>query len=136
MVLSQKKTVTSSEDEGSDVEKNFDLLISSGGVKEWTEKDELYLGGEEESDAEEEGSDDEEAEKDSVGGEAEEEDKEKEFGNGETSEEEDSDDDEDDEHDEDQEHAGGSTEVKTKEDIRKGDVLSLNKLLLYLLSVL
>ncbi|XP_028255286.1 ribosomal RNA processing protein 36 homolog [Parambassis ranga] len=116
MVLSQKKAVTSSEDEDSDVEKNFDLLNSSGGVKEWTEEDELYLGGEEE---EEEESDSDEEEGSDDGGEGEEEDKEKEDGNGETSEEEDSDDDEDDEHDEDQAHAGGSTELKTKEDIRK-----------------
>ncbi|XP_033948969.1 ribosomal RNA processing protein 36 homolog [Pseudochaenichthys georgianus] len=115
----------SSDDEDSDVERNFALLTKRGG----TEVGESFHQGEEESSDDEEeaagGTDEEEegadvAEKASDGG-----DEEEAAEGGEEEQDEDSDasddDEEDDEEDgdEDAEEAGGSSEIQTREDIKK-----------------
>ncbi|KAF3852641.1 hypothetical protein F7725_005996 [Dissostichus mawsoni] len=108
----------SSDDEDSDVEKNFALLTKRGG----TEVGESFHQGEEESSDDEEegpagGTDEEEegadvAEKASDGGGEEEQDEDSEASD-------DDDDDEAEDEDEDVEEAGGSSEIQTREDIKK-----------------
>ncbi|XP_033985574.1 ribosomal RNA processing protein 36 homolog [Trematomus bernacchii] len=118
----------SSDDEDSDVEKNFALLTKRGG----TEVGESFHQGEEESSDDEEeegpavGTDEEEegadvAEKASDGGDEEEAAEEGEEEQDEDSEASDDDDDDDEEGagDEDAEEAGGSSEIQTREDIKK-----------------
>ncbi|KAI4832788.1 hypothetical protein KUCAC02_015736 [Chaenocephalus aceratus] len=117
----------SSDDEDSDVERNFALLTKRGG----TEVGESFHQGEEESSDDEEegpagGTDEEEegadvAEKASDGGDEEEAAEGGEEEQDEDSEASDDDDEEDDEEDgdEDAEEAGGSSEIQTREDIKK-----------------
>ncbi|XP_029284466.1 ribosomal RNA processing protein 36 homolog [Cottoperca gobio] len=112
--VSKKKNMaaSSSDDEDSDVERNFALLTERGGAEEG----EPYLGGEEEfSDEDEEGSDggtkEQEGEEGSEAGEEE--------GAVEEDEEEDGDSEASEEDDEDPEEAGGSSEIQTRDDVKK-----------------
>ncbi|KAM4585077.1 ribosomal RNA processing protein 36 homolog isoform 1-T3 [Odontesthes bonariensis] len=122
-VSKQKKKASSSDDEGSDVEKNFALLTkrgeASGGTEEWyhrgpeeEEVEEVSDGREEDDSDGEEEEDDEEG---SDGGEEEDSDDGEEDEEGETSE----DSEEDVNDDEDPDLDGGNNEIQTKEDIRK-----------------
>ncbi|XP_040001115.1 ribosomal RNA processing protein 36 homolog [Xiphias gladius] len=105
------RTAVSSDDEGSDVEKNFALLTERGGGGGWTEEGEeeeefgdQEVDGSDDGDEEESGGDEEESDE----GEEEEGDEEEEGG---------SEEEEDD--DEDPEVVGGSSEIQTREDIKK-----------------
>ncbi|XP_008300385.1 ribosomal RNA processing protein 36 homolog [Stegastes partitus] len=104
-VTQKKNMASSSNDEDSDVEKNFALVTERGGrPEEEEEEEEEHLGGEEGSD-DDDGDDGEEDEGGSDSGDEEEEVEEEE--------------EEDEEEDEDPEDAGGSSEIQTKDDIRK-----------------
>ncbi|XP_023130049.2 ribosomal RNA processing protein 36 homolog isoform X2 [Amphiprion ocellaris] len=105
-LVKKKNMASGSNDEDSDVEKNFVLFTERGGGR--TEEEEQHPGGEEGSgDEEEDGSDSGDEEESEEGGEEDEE---------EGDEEEDGDEEEE---DEDPEDVGGSSEIQTKEDIRK-----------------
>ncbi|XP_058496804.1 ribosomal RNA processing protein 36 homolog [Solea solea] len=107
------RMMSSSSDEDSDVEKNFALLTERRGGGEGEEGDDNNRDKEEEEEEEEEGPDGAEEEEEEEVGEAE----------GEGLEEDDDDDDEedddDDDSDEDLEAVGGSSEIQTREDLKK-----------------
>ncbi|XP_040891378.1 ribosomal RNA processing protein 36 homolog [Toxotes jaculatrix] len=126
-VSKKLRTANSSDDEDSDVEKNFALLTERG--RGGAVEGEPYYRGEEEEEEEgsEDGDEEEEDEKESGGGEEESDDgeeeeeaegDEEEDGDSEASEEEEEEDDDDDD-DEEPEAAGGSSEIQTREDIKK-----------------
>ncbi|KAF1394422.1 hypothetical protein PFLUV_G00000110 [Perca fluviatilis] len=114
----KKKNVatSSSDDEDSDVERNFALLTERGrGAQEGEEEEELSRDEEEEEEVEEgeDGSDEGEEEEEEEEEEGEEEEEEEEDGESETSE-----DEEGDGVDEEPEEAGGSGEIQTTDDIK------------------
>ncbi|XP_042341202.1 ribosomal RNA processing protein 36 homolog [Plectropomus leopardus] len=116
LAVSQKKKKTmmaasSSDDEDSDVERNYALLTERG--RGGAQEEERDHGGEEEEEFTDDNDDDDG-----------EEDDEEEDGHSEASEEEDDDDDDEDDEDEDEEDegpedAGGSSEIRTRDDIKK-----------------
>ncbi|XP_049899764.1 ribosomal RNA processing protein 36 homolog [Epinephelus moara] len=118
LAASKKKSMaaSSSDDEDSDVERNFALLTKRGGGAEEAyhgeEEEEEFSDDDEEEEDEEEGSD--VGEEESDGGEEEDGDS----GASEEEKEEEEDDDDDDD-DEDPDDAGGSSEIQTRDDIKK-----------------
>ncbi|XP_049428148.1 ribosomal RNA processing protein 36 homolog [Epinephelus fuscoguttatus] len=121
LVVSKKKkksmAASSSDDEDSDVERNFALLTERGGGAE-----EAYHGEEEEEEFSDDDEEKEEKEEDEEGadvGEEESDGGEEEDGDSGASEKEDDDDDDDDDDDEDPDDAGGSSEIQTRDDIKK-----------------
>lgn len=115
LVVSKKKkksmAASSSDDEDSDVERNFALLTKRGGGAE-----EAYHGEEEEEEFSDDDEEEEDEEEGSDVGEEESDGGEEEDGDSGASEKEDDDDDDD---DEDPDDAGGSSEIQTRDDIKK-----------------